>query len=329
MKPAIRTILAATAAAGVCLVAVPAVTAAQAGAAPRAVDPAVKAGVDAWQAGDPAAAVRHWRPLAERGDADAQFNIGQAYRLGKGAPLDLKQAQAWFQKAAVQGHAQAQANYGIALFQSGSRVAAMPWLKKGADAGDARSQYVLGTALFNGDIAGKDWPRAYALMNLAAAQGMPPAAANLEQMDKLIPLAERQRGLALAKQIEAGAPALAAAAPARAQTALPTGATLAAAARPAPAAVQPRPVAVAARAAAAPAGGWRVQLGAFGNAANARRYWEGLRGKAGALGGLQPAFVPAGAVTRLQAGPLTSRAAADKVCAAAKAAGSACFPIAP
>jgi TPR repeat protein len=329
MTSAIRTLFAVTAAASAALVALPAVTAAQGGAAPRAVDPGVKAGVDAWQAGDPAAAVRHWRPLAERGDADAQFNMGQAHRLGKGAPLDLKQAQAWFQKAAVQGHPQAQANYGIALFQSGSRVAAMPWLKKGADAGDARSQYVLGTALFNGDIAGKDWPRAYALMNLAAAQGMPPAAANLEQMDKLIPLAERQRGLALAKQIEAGAPALAAAAPARPPVALPTRGTLAAAAKPAPAAAPPRAAAAPVRPAASATPGWRVQLGAFANAGNARRYWDGLRGKAGALAGLQPALIPVGAVTRLQAGPLASRAAADKVCAAAKAAGSACFPVAP
>ena len=54
-----------------------------------------------------------------------------------------------------------------------------------------------------------------------------------------------------------------------------------------------------------------------------------LHGKVGALGALRPITVAAGPVTRLQAGPLASRAAADKVCAAAKAAGSACFPIAP
>jgi cell division septation protein DedD len=50
--------------------------------------------------------------------------------------------------------------------------------------------------------------------------------------------------------------------------------------------------------------------------------------KAG-FAGLQPIMTKAGAVTRLQAGPVASRAAADRICGAAKAAGSACFPVAP
>jgi cell division septation protein DedD len=78
---------------------------------------------------------------------------------------------------------------------------------------------------------------------------------------------------------------------------------------------------------AASEGRWRIQLGAFSSAANAHHAWESIRGKG--LGGLQPVFTSAGAMTRLQAGPLASRAAAEKACAAAKAAGSACFPVAP
>src|SRR3954468_17409080 len=42
----------------------------------------VKAGIEAWQHADYATAVAIWRPLAESGDADAAFNLGQAYRLG-------------------------------------------------------------------------------------------------------------------------------------------------------------------------------------------------------------------------------------------------------
>ena len=53
----------------------------------------VRAGIEAWQKGDTAGAVAIWRPLADKGDADAAFNLGQAYRLGKGVPLDLAQAQ--------------------------------------------------------------------------------------------------------------------------------------------------------------------------------------------------------------------------------------------
>ncbi len=161
----------------------------------------VKTGVDAWQRGDFAAAVAEWRPLADEGDADAQYNLGQAYKMGRGVPADMRIAQTWYEKAAQQGHPQAAANLGLILFQNGEKQRAVPWLKMAADADDPRAEYVLGTALFNGDIAGKDWVRAYALMSRAAAQGFPPAAANLQSMDQYIPEGQRRQGLAMAEQI--------------------------------------------------------------------------------------------------------------------------------
>jgi len=309
-------------------------------AAPASAD--VKAGVDAWQAGNFARAVAEWRPLADQGDADAQFNLGQAYKLGRGVPTDMRIAQSWYEKAANQGHGQSQAILGLIKFQNGDRAGAMPWLRKGADAGDARAQYVLGTAMFNGDLVSRDWPRAYALMTRAAAQGLPQATANLEQMNRFIPLEQRQRGIAIANQMQAAAASPTPAASAMIGTAGPPvrrpGASPAVtAARPTarPAVVASRPVVPPARPAAAPAiamrpgTGWKIQLGAFGDAGNAQRQWSSLRGRVSALAGLQPNFVRAGTITRLQAGPLASRAAADRVCAAAKAAGSACIPVAP
>jgi cell division septation protein DedD len=279
----------------------------------------VKAGVDAWMGGQYAAAVREWRPLAEAGDPDAQFNLGQAYRLGRGVPADARAAEAWFEKAAKQGHEQAQANLGLSLFQNGDRAKAMPWVVKAAEAGDPRAQYVLGTALFNGDLVGKNWPRAYSLMTLAAGQGLPPAASSLQQMDKMIPADQRRQGIALAQQIEKTGPA-----PVQQPVRLPTRVAATVARTPVPASAAPAPT----RAPTA-TGGWKVQLGAFSSAANAQRAWSTLRSKVGPLASLQPRYVPAGAVTRLQAGAVASRAAADSVCAAAKAAGSACFPVAP
>ena len=44
----------------------------------------VRSGIDAWQQGNPAKAVAIWRGLANQGDNDAAFNLGQAYRLGRG-----------------------------------------------------------------------------------------------------------------------------------------------------------------------------------------------------------------------------------------------------
>ncbi|WP_198669268.1 tetratricopeptide repeat protein [Blastomonas sp. UPD001] len=162
----------------------------------------VKAGVDAWERGDFAKAVAEWRDPAAKGDADAQFNLGQAYKLGRGVPMDLKQAEAWYKKAADRGHVQAADNYGLVLFQDNRRDEAMPYIRASADRGEPRAQYVLGTAMFNGDIAEKDWVRAYALMTRASAQGLPQASRSLATMDKYIPLAERTKGTQLAAQLE-------------------------------------------------------------------------------------------------------------------------------
>src|SRR5690349_18529882 len=105
----------------------------------------VRAGIDAWQKGDAAAAAGIWRPLAEKGDADAAFNLGQAYRLGKGVPLDLAQAQNWLERAARKGHVDAAATLGLLLFQNGNRVSGMRWLKAAAEAGEPRALLMVGT----------------------------------------------------------------------------------------------------------------------------------------------------------------------------------------
>jgi len=45
-------------------------------------------GQSAYQRGDYAAAMGYWRPLADRGDASTQNNIGILYRYGRGVPED-------------------------------------------------------------------------------------------------------------------------------------------------------------------------------------------------------------------------------------------------
>src|SRR5262252_3119408 len=80
----------------------------------------VRAGIEAWQRADYSAAVAIWRPLAEKGDADAAFNLGQAYRLGRGVPVSLSAAQTWFERAARAGHVDAQTTLGLLLFQNGN-----------------------------------------------------------------------------------------------------------------------------------------------------------------------------------------------------------------
>lgn len=376
----------------------------------------VKAGVDAWSRGDYAAAVREWEAPATAGDADAMFNLAQAYRLGRGVALDAKRAEALYARAAAAGHLQAADTYGLMLFQDGRREAAMPYVQDAAKRGDPRSQYLLGIAHFNGDLLPRDQVRAYALMTLANASGLPQAAPALAQMDQHIPIAQRQQGVALAVNLrqeadsiratqlaaadlgtQAAAPAPAATRPvpspamrppqaiattavspsvaaARAavaearnatgsdspaqagasyagrasppvqvaQAAVPvappapvsiarpvTFAMPIAAATPAPqpAVPAPQPAIAPPRPAGtgAPASGpWRVQLGAFSVADNAAKLWQRLSGR-GELSGKQRLLIPAGRVTKLQAGGFASRSAAEAACRTLSASGQDCL----
>jgi uncharacterized protein len=52
-------------------------------------------GMNAYKRDDYATALREWRPLAEQGDADAQFALGQLYANGQGVPQDYVQARQW------------------------------------------------------------------------------------------------------------------------------------------------------------------------------------------------------------------------------------------
>ncbi|MEQ1510304.1 MAG: SPOR domain-containing protein [Sphingopyxis sp.] len=311
----------------------------------------VRAGVTAWEAGDYARAIAQWRPLANAGDADAQFNLGQAYKLGRGVTQDLAQAAEWFRQAANQGHLQGEDNLGLVLYELSRKDEALPWLERSASRGEPRAQYVLAAELFNGERTSRDWPRAYALMKRASDAGLQRASAALVQMDQHIPLEQRQQGLQLATAMEhsegqarvaamthaapprAAAPspvrpaALPPSAPGVSYTPPPVGADPSSAPvytpypGPAPVVTAPtarsavvptRPAAAPPVAAPAAAGAWRVQLGAFSTRASAAALWSRLASR---MSGAAPNYITAGTIVRLQAGPYASRAAADRVCA--------------
>ncbi len=66
------------------------------------------AGLDAYEAGDYAAALAEFRPLADDGDPDAQFYLGEMHLEGKGVARDFETAAHWLGKAAQAGHPPAQ-----------------------------------------------------------------------------------------------------------------------------------------------------------------------------------------------------------------------------
>src|SRR3954471_23540240 len=166
----------------------------------------VKAGIEAWQRADYSGAVAIWRPLAEGGDADAAFNLGQAYRLGRGVPTNLAIAKSWFERAARENHVDAQTTLGLLLFQNGDQAEGLKWLKAAAEQGEARALLVYGTALFNGDGVTQNPVLGYAYVSRAAAQGLAPAKETLAQLDKLLPVEDRRKGVALAMEKAKSAP---------------------------------------------------------------------------------------------------------------------------
>ena len=169
----------------------------------------VRQGVEYWRAGKWEQAVKMWQPFAAEGDADAMFNLGQAYKLGRGVALDKPLAQDWYRRAAVKGHLPAQANLGILLFQGGEKPEAVRWLKSAADKGEMRAQYVLGIVHWNGDGAAKSMPLAYAYLVRAAAQGLPEATRALNELSQSIQPLDRANGWQIATSLanNSGVPA--------------------------------------------------------------------------------------------------------------------------
>lgn len=170
------------------------------GAAPACAD--TMAGLDAWSRGAYDVAVREWQEPAKAGDPEAQFNLGQAYKLGRGVPIDLNVALDWYLKAAAQGHVQAADSCGHLLHYLQRVPEALPYLTASSERGEPRAQYLLATELFNGTYIAKDWVRAYALMTQALSAGVAPAAKSLQQMDQYIPLEQRQAAAAIVAELE-------------------------------------------------------------------------------------------------------------------------------
>jgi hypothetical protein len=139
-----------------------------------------QAGMDATTRGDYATALREWRPLAEQGDALAQYNLGVLYRKGRGVPQDDVQARQWYAKAAAQGQAKAQFNLGT-LYFNGEGVPkdyqqALRWFRLAADQGEAVAQTKIAIMYDEGQGVPQDIVQAYKWYSLAATNGDKPAA---------------------------------------------------------------------------------------------------------------------------------------------------------
>jgi hypothetical protein len=285
----------------------------------------VRSGIEAWEKADYSAAVAIWRPLADEGDADAAFNLGQAYRLGRGVPQNMAAAQGWFERAARKGHVDAQATLGMMLFQSGNQTGGLRWLKMAAIRGEPKAMLVYGSALFNGDGIPRDPVLGYRYVVGAAKAGLDPARMTLQRMDEVLPAEDRERALQLSLPKADTAPLPA---PAPGKKAVPEKPVKVATAVPTPKISPKKPAAEEAKSTKSPAsvarGAWRIQLGAFSKRSFAEALFGKLSGKP-ALNGRSAFYIPYGSITRLQVGPFESQSAAQAACNALVP--QPCFPV--
>jgi len=203
-------------------------------------------GIDALKRNDFATAARELRPLAERGDAEAQYRLGLMYEYGKGFATDKSQAVSWLRKAAAQGHVQAQielaviyatgdgvkqdnaqavdwfrkaagqgnaiAEYNLGLLYAKGQgikrddAQAIAWFRKSADHGYDGAQFKMGVAYENGEGISKDLVLAYANYAIAAREGNKEYAAHRDAVARMLSATELRDAQALASAWALGQP---------------------------------------------------------------------------------------------------------------------------
>jgi len=100
-------------------------------------------------------------PIAKKGNAKAQYSIGEMYERGKGIQRDTKKAFTWYSRAASQGATKAiyKVGYaylrGIGVSKNGNK--ALKWLTIASNKGYVRAHYGLGQMYEKGIGVKKDF----------------------------------------------------------------------------------------------------------------------------------------------------------------------------
>ena len=154
---------------------------------------------------DYATAMRELRPLAEQGDAKAQYYLGRMYRsLTRGVKQDFAEAAKWFRKSAEQGHALAQ-HYLARHYYDGDGVAqdyaaAARWFRKAAEQGVGSAQRNLGYMYSQGRGKQQDRVQALKWYIIGALNGNKLARENRDFIEKKMTPAEIAEAQKLARE---------------------------------------------------------------------------------------------------------------------------------
>jgi TPR repeat protein len=129
-----------------------------------------------------AGAAQACRPLAEQGDAAAQYRLGMIYRTAQAGA----EAAHWLGQAGQQGYAPALQALGEMSYngEAGPRnpIAAREFLQQAARLNLAPAQFKLALLYYHGAGIQRDYPEAARWLRLAAEQGYPKAQLYLGEM---------------------------------------------------------------------------------------------------------------------------------------------------
>jgi TPR repeat protein len=141
----------------------------------------LEAGLAAFAAGDFATARQQLQPLADAGDAQAQFTLSWMYRAGNGVPMNMNEAGRLLQLAADQGHADAQTELATLMFYGigvpPDVLGAVGLLERAAAQGHAPAQVKLGEIYVQGSYiprVPRNIPVGMRMLELAVEQGYVP-----------------------------------------------------------------------------------------------------------------------------------------------------------
>lgn len=133
-------------------------------------------------------AANWYRLAAEEGHAGAQTGLGALYRDGLGIARNYEKALMWFRRAAEQDHADAQLALGT-MYSGGRGVtidfaAAMHWWRKAADQGQSTASWGLGLYYENGIGVPNDLTKALYWYRKAGEQGSSTARKKADQLER-------------------------------------------------------------------------------------------------------------------------------------------------
>lgn len=133
---------------------------------------------------DFAGAAAAFRTAAEKGSAEAQFQLARLLFLGAGVGQDIGEAKKWFAKAASRGHLLANATYGQLLFDDGDKDEdAFRMLTMASVNGVPSAAYYLGMCFEYGRGTARDIGRAKDSYRVAAKGGIAEAKAALDELE--------------------------------------------------------------------------------------------------------------------------------------------------